>query len=177
MTRVHFSSRLLAIVAALLLCGCDAGTSDREATADAPAAADVSESADLLLVNAASTPSSWPDPDREGRPAESAPVEDGAVACRCRSAGHSERTDRRGRQHCGRSEASFRVPPLGFSTCDGATVIPGLVESHGHYPELGEQAERVDVSDATTTAEMAALVAERKQDDCPGRVDSGWRLG
>ena len=45
-------------------------------------------------------------------------------------------------------------------------MLPGLIESHGHYNELGEKADRVDVSNAASVEEMAADV-RRYLDDQP----------
>jgi predicted amidohydrolase YtcJ len=62
---------------------------------------------------------------------------------------------------------------------NGATVVPGFVESHGHYPELGEIAERIDLAGVTTMEEMAARVATRIASTPRGEwvVGAGWDEG
>ncbi|MCB1685906.1 MAG: amidohydrolase [Pseudomonadales bacterium] len=169
-SRISASTLLLTTIFLLTACGSETGSGQAQPAAHTPAA-------DLLLHNGRVYTFAWADPDREGRPAADAPVAaDGwvpdaeAVAIRA-----------------GRIMAAGSMESLGtlqgaetlVVNLQGATVIPGLVESHGHFHELGEQAERVDVSTATTTAEMAALVAARIPETAPGEwiFGGGWDEG
>ena len=168
----HLSRLLLCTAGALLVAACNPGNTEGPETP-----ADARVVADLLLTNGRIYTLSWPDPDREGQPAESAPVQDGewqadaeALAIQgglIIAVGSNSDVE------------AFQGPATRVVDLRGATVVPGLVESHGHFQELGEQAERVDVSYATTTAEMAALVAERKKDVAPGEwiLGGGWDEG
>ncbi len=157
---------LMAALGTTLLAAC--GSDDRPA----PDAA-----ADLILTNARVYTFAWQDPDGEGRPADGAPFVDGrwrpdadAVAIR---AGLILAT--------GRAAEIERLagPATTVVDLDGATVIPGLVESHGHFNELGEMAERVDLAGVTTMAEMARRVAGRAAETAPGEwvVGGGWDEG
>jgi predicted amidohydrolase YtcJ len=139
--------------------------------------ADPTTAADTILTNARVYTLSWDDPGRDGTPAENAPYRDGqwradaeAVALRdgrILAVGSASDIER----HAGRDTQRFDLA--------GATVIPGLVESHGHFNELGEQAERVDLADITTMREMAARVRERAAVTPVGEwvVGGGWDEG
>jgi predicted amidohydrolase YtcJ len=61
----------------------------------------------------------------------------------------------------------------------GATVIPGLVDSHTHVFELGALLERVNVIDVATEEEVVALVVERAKSVPQGEwvVGAGWDEG
>jgi predicted amidohydrolase YtcJ len=58
-------------------------------------------------------------------------------------------------------------------------ALPGLIESHGHYHELGEQADRLDVSTAGTVEDMAESLSSRIDAAAPGEwiVGGGWDEG
>jgi predicted amidohydrolase YtcJ len=133
--------------------------------------------ADVILSNARIYTLSWPDPDPEGRPAAGAPYLDGvwqpdAAALAVRGTHILE---------VGTAETVLALagPQTRVIDLGGATVIPGLVESHGHYNELGEQAERVDVSDAASVAEMAERLTARIARATPGEwiIGGGWDEG
>lgn len=61
----------------------------------------------------------------------------------------------------------------------GATVIPGLVDSHTHIFELGAALERIDLTDVATEEEAVALVAARAKSVPKGEwiVGRGWDEG
>ena len=61
----------------------------------------------------------------------------------------------------------------------GATVLPGLVDSHTHVAELGEAASRVDLVGVTTEEEAVARVAARAAQVPKGEwiVGRGWDEG
>ena len=101
------------------------------------------DDADLILTNANIYTLAWDDPDREGNPAADAPFDDGfwtadaeAVALKdglIVAVGSAADVE------------TFRGPNTQVLDMAGATVVPGLIESHGHYEELGELAEEVDL--------------------------------
>jgi hypothetical protein len=162
----HFCVGVLVM---LVVAGCD-----RRAEVPDPT---VTTTADLVLTDARVYTFNWPDPDEEGVPAPDAPLRNGewvpdagAVAIR------GDRILAVGDMADIRSFVGEQTRVLDLA---GATVIPGLVESHGHYNELGEQADRVDVSKARTVEEMAALVTGRLATATAGEwiVGSGWDEG
>ncbi len=171
-----FSPRVV-LVAAVLLGGCGSPAED-EAQSTAGLEPDaVAGTADLILSNGKIYTFSWPDPDAEGNPSAGAPVIDG------RWQPDAQSLAIRGSTILAVGSAAEVESHRGERTrvidLDGATVLPGLVESHGHYNELGEQAERVDVSAATSVEEMAALLTARLETALPGEwiLGGGWDEG
>ncbi|MGE0621337.1 MAG: amidohydrolase [Pseudomonadales bacterium] len=156
----------------LLLCLLLAAGCDRPAEQAA-----VPEPADLVLTNGRVYTLTWPDPDVEGNPSAAAPYHDGVWRP------DAQAVAIRGDRILAVGSVSDIAAHTGETTrivdLRGATVIPGLVESHGHYNELGEQAERVDVSGAETVAEMAKLLMPRLANAMPGEwiLGSGWDEG
>ena len=56
----------------------------------------------------------------------------------------------------------------------GATVLPGLIENHGHFLGFGETLTQVDLSQAQDFAEIVALVAAAAADSEPGTWIRGF---
>jgi predicted amidohydrolase YtcJ len=135
------------------------------------------DDADLILTNANIYTLAWDDPDREGNPAADAPYADGvwtadaeAVALRdglIIAVGSAADVD------------VYRGANTQVLDLDGATVVPGLIESHGHYDELGELAEEVDVIGVTTEDEIIERVMARAETIADGEwiVGRGWDEG
>lgn len=157
---------LIAMAFLLLAAACD--------PAQAPAP---SLPADLLLTNGRVYTLSWADPDAEGRPAPDAPIVDGVWSPDAQAL--AIRGDRIVAVGSVADMASHVGPQTRVVDLAGATVIPGLIESHGHYNELGEQADRVDVSAAVTVEDMAVLLTERLAAAAPGEwvLGAGWDEG
>jgi predicted amidohydrolase YtcJ len=140
-------------------------------------AAPAREPADLLLVNGRVYTLAGDDPAPDGAPAANAPRAAGvyrpdaeAVAIR------GERivfvgTTRDAQGHRG---PRTRVLDLG-----GATVLPGLVDSHTHVVGLGERASQVDLTDVRTEEEAVRRVAERAKSVPRGEwiLGRGWDEG
>lgn len=112
--------------------------------------------ADLILVNARAYTMTWPDPATDGTPNAGAPYDQNGwrpdaaaiaiTAGRITLAGTREAVDtRRG--------PSTEVVDLG-----GATLVPGLVDSHSHILELGAKLQAVDLVGVTTEAEAVDRV-------------------
>ncbi|MBT8443563.1 MAG: amidohydrolase family protein, partial [Gammaproteobacteria bacterium] len=61
----------------------------------------------------------------------------------------------------------------------GATVVPGLVDSHTHVYGLGARLESIDLTDVATEEEAVALVAEKVQSTPAGEwiIGRGWDEG
>jgi predicted amidohydrolase YtcJ len=128
--------------------------------------------ADVLLVGGRVYTLDWPDPDGEGRPARGAPhgldgwrpdaeavaITDGRVTFVGRRA-DAER-------HKG---SRTRVIDL-----DGATVVPGLIDSHVHLANLGASLERVNLVGVETEADAVERVVERATKVPKGEWIVGW---
>jgi hypothetical protein len=130
------------------------------------------EPADLLLVNGRVYSLAWSDPAPDGRPAADAPYDaEGwhpdaqAVAVRGGRIVYVG-SDEEARRYRG---SDTRVVDVA-----GATVLPGLVDSHVHIAGLGAKLERVDLVGVTTEAVMVERVERRANDVEPGEWIVGW---
>lgn len=137
----------------------------------APAEVAEAEAPELLLVDGRVYTLDWPEPAPDGTPDPAAPhtregwepdAEGLAIADgRITAVGSGEEI----RELAG---PDTRVVELA-----GATVIPGLVESHVHAAELGRNLRRLDLSGVESPAAAVRLVEKRA-----GEVGSGeWILG
>ena len=61
----------------------------------------------------------------------------------------------------------------------GASVIPGVVDSHVHVRELGMDALKVDLVGATSVDDIVARIREQRPDVAPGEwiIGQGWDEG
>ena len=125
----------------------------------------------LILHDARVYTLAWADPDGDGQPASDAPF-DGTRWTPDASAvviqdGHivfvGSDADALAMQG-----ADTRVVDL-----DGAVVVPGLVESHGHLNEMGEKAEEIHLVGVQTESD----IAERLQATAGDRPAGEWVLG
>ena len=128
--------------------------------------------ADVLLVGGRVYTLDWPDPDGEGRPARGAPngldgwrpdaeavaITDGRIAFVGRRA-DAERY----------KGSRTRVIEL-----DGATILPGLIDSHVHLANLGASLERVNLVGVETEADAVERVVERAATVPKGEWIVGW---
>lgn len=133
--------------------------------------------ADLLLHGANVYTFRWPDPDVEGRPAPGAPVQRGRWTPDANwIAITGGRITALGR---GTPPAALRRDARSVRDLRGATVLPGFVESHGHYTELGEAAAEADLAGVTTVEEMVARVRRHAAGRPAGQwlVGAGWDEG
>jgi len=144
-----------------------------------PEPADVNEAgvADLILTNARVYTLNWGEPGPDGTIAPDAPLSDTgwypdaeAVATKGGKivfvGGTRDALELQG-------EAT-RVVDLA-----GATVIPGLVDSHAHVFDLGAKLDAVDLTDIATEEEAVALVAQRANTVPDGEwiFGAGWDEG
>jgi predicted amidohydrolase YtcJ len=143
-------------LAALTMAGCGGG----------------SEPADLLLVNGRVYTFTWPEPDREGRPAAGAPHD--AAGWRPDAQAVAIRGDRIVFAGERVNAESYRGPATRVIDLAGATVLPGVIDSHVHLPELGAALERVNLVGVQTEAEAVARVEERARTTPKGEWIVGW---
>ena len=136
-----------------------------------------SKPADLILVNARVYTMDWDDPAPDGTLSTDAPHDerqwhpdaDAIVVTGGEITFVGGTTDAR------KYQAEFtRLVDLA-----GATVLPGLVDSHTHVFELGAALERIDLIDIATEEEAIALVVERAKTVPKGEwiVGRGWDEG
>ena len=144
----------------------------------APDAASVEKApAHLILTNARVYTLAWPDPSSEGaiyaaaphdargwRPdAEAVAVSDGKIV------------------FVGATEEALAFKGAATKVVDlaGASVTPGLVDSHTHVLELGAKLAAVDLTGVATEDEAVALVAARAKETPKGEwiLGAGWDEG
>lgn len=133
--------------------------------------------ADLILTDARVYTLRWGEPAGDGTPAPDAPWSRGnwqpdaeAVAMR------DGRIDFVGST---KEALTYRSKQTRVIDLDGATVIPGLVDSHTHFLELGAKLEAVDLTDVATEEQAVAKVAERAKSVPKGEwiLGAGWDEG
>jgi predicted amidohydrolase YtcJ len=130
------------------------------------------EQADLVLVNGRVYSLDWVEPSPEGVPSPAAPFGpdgwspgDRAVAVRngrVVRVGTELQIDR------------FIGPDTDVRDLGGATVLPGLIDSHVHLAELGASLERVDLVGVATEAEAVERVAAAAREVPAGEWIVGW---
>lgn len=139
---------------------------------DAPAPAD------LLLQGGRVYTLDWSEPDTAGTPASDAPFSP-------ESGWHPDAEAvamRDGRIVFVGSDAAsqaFRGPATRVLDLDGATVIPGLIESHVHLVQLGQFLGQIDLVGVETEEEAVRLAREKAVETPPGAwiLGSGWDEG
>ena len=135
------------------------------------------EPADLLLVNARVYTLVWDDPATDGTPAANAPRT--AAGFRPDAEALAIRGERIVFVGGVREAQRYRGPKTRVIDLAGATVLPGLVDSHTHVAGLGEAASQVDLVGVRTEVEAVARVAERARSVPKGEwiLGRGWDEG
>ncbi|HET7292751.1 MAG TPA: amidohydrolase family protein [Vicinamibacteria bacterium] len=133
--------------------------------------------ADLLLLNGRVYTLAWDDPAPDGATAQNAPR--AGAALRSDAEALAIRGDRIVFVGDTRGAQAYRGPSTRVLDVAGATVLPGLVDSHTHVAGLGEKASQVDLTAVTTEAEAVALVEARARSVPKGEwiVGRGWDEG
>lgn len=162
---------ILARILLLALAGLVTACSQDAAEEAAP------DGASLILTNARVYTLEWDEPAPDGTPTAGAPRNDTgwypdaeAVVV---TGGNIEFVGTT-REALGFQGESTRVIDLA-----GATVIPGLVDSHTHVYGLGARLDSIDLTDVQTEEEAVALVAGKIATTPPGEwiIGRGWDEG
>ena len=155
------------VLLAILINGCS-----RQEASD-PAAGP----ADLLLINARVYTLGWDDPAGNGTPAGNAPRD--ASGWHPDAQAVAIRDDTIVFVGSSADASSFAGEATRVVDLAGATVIPGLVDSHTHIFNLGAALHRVDLVGVATEEEAVARVAERAKTVPEGEwiVGGGWDEG
>ncbi|MDX1405294.1 MAG: amidohydrolase [Woeseiaceae bacterium] len=136
-----------------------------------------SDAADLILVNGRVYTLDWDDPAPDGSIDRDAPRDDGGWRP------DAEAVATRGGEiiFVGKTRDAMRLGSESSRVIDlaGATVLPGLVDSHTHVFNLGAQLTQVNLIDVPTEEEAIARVVERAATTPPGEwiVGRGWDEG
>lgn len=160
------SKTVVALLLSLLVAAC---TSESERQLE-------EQGADLILTNGRVYTLRWDEPAADGTLAENAPNEGGwrpdadAVAIKGGDIVYVGST---------REALEMRGDKTRVVDLAGATVLPGLVDSHTHVFGLGAALERVDLVDVETEEEAVRRVVERAKTTPKGEwiVGRGWDEG
>ncbi|MEJ2237462.1 MAG: amidohydrolase [Gemmatimonadales bacterium] len=136
------------------------------------ASCEIIHTADLILVNGRVYTFSWDEPATDGTPAANAPLVDGtwhpdaeAIAARDGRILYVGSND---------DVWKYQGPTTDVIDVDGATILPGLIDSHVHIAGLGANLERVNLVGLDTEAEAVDMVAERAATVPEGEWIIGW---
>ena len=142
-----------------------------------PATDNQASGADLILTNARVYTLDWAEPGRNGEPAPGAPTSEAgwhpdaqAVVTRGGAIVFVGSTE---------DALALRGETTRVVDLAGATVIPGLVDSHAHIFDLGAKLDAIDLTDVATEEEAVALVAEHAKSVPEGEwiFGAGWDEG
>ncbi len=163
---------IAALSIALMAC---AGETSGEPTSDATDSEIAA--ADLILVNGRVYTMRWPEPSPDGVISEAAPHDDQGW----RPDAEAIVIDNGKIMFVGDNHAALAMNRGDAQVVDvkGATIVPGLIDSHTHVVELGAKLQNVDLTDIATEEEAVALVAERAKTTPIGTwiLGSGWDEG
>ena len=162
------SALIHGLAAVSLVSGCTTAAT-RPASAPEP---DASTSADVIMTNASVYSFAWSDPDLDGRPAADAPRDKNgwhpdaeAVAIR------NQRILAVGTN--AEIEALAGAKTRRFDL-KGATVLPGLIDSHTHVLEFGRVQSMVNLEGIETGSEAIAKIASRAKTMPKGKWVLAW---
>jgi predicted amidohydrolase YtcJ len=129
--------------------------------------------ADLLLVNGRVYTLAWSEPATDGTPAQDAPYSP-ASGWHPDAEAVAVRGDRIVFVGSAREASAYQGPQTQVVDLRGATVVPGLIDSHVHIAELGASLERVNLVGATSAGAAIDRVAERATTVPKGNWIVGW---
>ena len=158
---------ILALVFTAMLSGCG----------EDPASVTEAGGADLILTNARVYTLNWDDPTNDGTIAANAPHNESGW----RPDAEAVVTQGGDIVFVGatRDAMEYRGDSTRVVDLAGATVIPGLVDSHTHVYGLGALLDQVNLVDVATEEEAVALVVERAKTTPKGEwiIGRGWDEG
>ena len=133
--------------------------------------------ADLLLVSGRVYTFTWDEPAPDGTPAANAPRS--AAGFRPVAEAVAIRGDRVVFVGSGRDTGAYRGPKTRVVDLGGATVLPGLVDSHTHIVGLGERQSQVDLVGVSSEADAVERVTAFAKTVPKGQwiVGRGWDEG
>jgi predicted amidohydrolase YtcJ len=133
--------------------------------------------ADLLLTGGRVYTLSWDEPATDGTPAANAPRAAGAFHPDAEAI--AIRGDRIVFVGTDRDAQAWRGPTTRLLDLHGASVLPGLVDSHTHVVGLGEKESQADLAGVATEAEAVDRVAAFAKGVPKGQwiVGRGWDEG
>ncbi len=144
---------------------------------DSPDTDAASSATSLLLINARIYTLNWDDAAPDGTLMPDAPHDDNGWHPDAEALVITGKTI----VYVGSNEEamSYRNDQSRIVDLSGATLIPGLVDSHTHVFELGERIDRVNLVDAKTEEAAVALIAERAKNVPEGEwiIGLGWDEG
>lgn len=129
--------------------------------------------ADMIITNANVYSLTWDDPDQNGNPAQNAPFESNHWSSDAEAISIKNNII----QFVGSNVEVQKY--IGENTkvinAEGAIVVPGLIESHGHLQELGEKKESLNLQELNKD-EIIELVINRSKEIPKGEwiIASGW---
>ena len=133
--------------------------------------------ADLLLVNGRVYTFTWDEPSIDGTPAANAPRSGSSFRPDAQAV--AIRGDRIVFVGRSRDVRAYQGPKTRVMDLGGATVLPGLVDSHTHIVGLGEKQSQVDLVGVASEAEAVARVTAFAKRFPPGQwiLGRGWDEG
>ncbi len=133
--------------------------------------------ADLVLMNARVYTMTWPDPGPDGTPAQGAPHD--ANGWRPDAEAVAITGDRVTLVGTRAEVEARRGPATTVIDLGGATLVPGLVDSHSHILEPGQKLDAVDLVGVADEAEAIARVAKAAASVPKGQwiTGRGWDEG
>ena len=127
---------------------------------------------ELVLTNGFVYSMTWGDPNGDGTPADDAPYENGIWYPDAEAIYISgDRIIYVGTNDGALAQARDDAHIVDLQ---GATVIPGAIESHGHLHELGEHHEQLDLEGIDNKSAIVDLVVEKAANVPPGEWIIGW---
>jgi predicted amidohydrolase YtcJ len=135
------------------------------------------EGADLILINARVYTLNWGDPQSDGQLDSDAPND----ASGWHPDADAVATKGGDIIYVGDTAGAMALQGEGSRVVDlaGATVLPGLVDSHTHVFELGAMLDGIDLTDVATEEDAVKIVVERAKMIPKGEwvVGQGWDEG
>lgn len=129
--------------------------------------------ADTVITNAKVYSLNWDDPDENGNPAKNAPFENNQWSYDAEAISIKNKVI----QFVGSNKDVQKY--IGDHTkvinAEGAIIVPGLIESHGHLQELGEKKENLNLQELNKD-EIIELVINHAKETPKGEwiIASGW---